>query len=796
MKRVLQILALATMHLCLYSQDNLNIEMVSFVAFDEPGNDVWGYVDENGVEYAVVGTRNSTRIFSLEDPASPLQVALIPGDASTWRDFKTFGNFIYVTTDTGDDGVTIIDMTDAPNDIRSMAWTPTLTNENGDSAILETCHNLYIDENGICYLAGCNFQTGIIIVDVATDPLNPSILGYQSNAYAHDVFTQDDIMYTSDIFNGEFSIYDVSDKANPVLLGQATTTSNFTHNAWTNEDGTLLFTTDEVGDANVDAYDISDPTNIRRLDAFKPAATANQGVIPHNTHFINDYLVTSWYTDGIVITDVSSPDNMIQVGAFDTYDGPIGGFNGCWGAYPWLPSGLILASNISNAGGDNTGGLYVLDPNYERASQLRGTITDLDTGEPINMASIELATDDQIITNSDPAGQYRTGVAFTGLIDVTVSHPAYITQTVQVFVENGTVATLDLALEGKIAATILGSVRATADGSAIPFADYILFNEDNVFEGSANVEGQFMIELFQGDYTMITGAWGFSYNVQEISILESQDFTVELERGYQDDFVFNNGWEVSGDAQRGAWELGEPNGTTFQGVSANPDVDAPNDLGIQAYVTGNGGGNAGADDVDNGSTTLTSPPMDLSSFNNPNFHFSYWFFNEGGNSTPNDVLTVQIGNGTEVFEILFDTLSSPAWRSIENFSLDGLLALTDNMTISITTSDFQGTGHLVEAGFDAFLVTDGAITSSEDFIAAEKIAISPNPFTNEIQVDWDKSNSGTATLWSENGREVMSFNLTNGKNLINIPEKLPPGLYILKVVDKENKIYLNKIIKI
>ena len=58
-------------------------------------------------------------------------------------------------------------------------------------------------------------------------------------------------------------------------------------------------------------------------------------VIPHNSHFINDYIVTSYYRDGVTVHDVANKGNMVEVGNFDTSPSFSGdGFNGCWGVYP------------------------------------------------------------------------------------------------------------------------------------------------------------------------------------------------------------------------------------------------------------------------------------------------------------------------------------------------------------------------------------------------------------------------------------------------------------------------------
>jgi hypothetical protein len=46
------------------------------------------------------------------------------------------------------------------------------------------------------------------------------------------------------------------------------------------------------------------------------------------------------------------------IGFYDTYQGPAGnGYEGCWGVYPYLPSGNIIASDVNE-------GLFVLKLNY------------------------------------------------------------------------------------------------------------------------------------------------------------------------------------------------------------------------------------------------------------------------------------------------------------------------------------------------------------------------------------------------------------------------------------------------
>jgi choice-of-anchor B domain-containing protein len=209
---------------------------------------------------------------------------------------------------------------------------------------------------------------GAMIFDLNSNPENPTLLGNYSGSYFHDGMVRGDTLFDGAIYNGEFSVVDVSDKSNPVLLATQSTPSNFTHNCWISDDGNTLFTTDEVSGAYVTSYDVSSLNDIEELDRIQ-AWSSDTDVIPHNTHVDGDFLITSYYTDGVSVVDASNPSNLIEVGYYDTSTGYSGsGFNGAWGTYPFLPSRNILVSDIEN-------GLYVLEPKYTNASFLEGYVT-------------------------------------------------------------------------------------------------------------------------------------------------------------------------------------------------------------------------------------------------------------------------------------------------------------------------------------------------------------------------------------------------------------------------------------
>ena len=60
-------------------------------------SDVWGYTDETGIEYAIVGYRYGTFIYDVSsDPENPALIIDIKGpsegDYYFHRDYKTYGN--------------------------------------------------------------------------------------------------------------------------------------------------------------------------------------------------------------------------------------------------------------------------------------------------------------------------------------------------------------------------------------------------------------------------------------------------------------------------------------------------------------------------------------------------------------------------------------------------------------------------------------------------------------------------------------------------------------------------------
>lgn len=428
----------------LTAQDN--ISLLSQVTFDENLSNVWGWTSGDGSEYVILGTFDGTYLIDISDPASPVELQFIDGSNSTWRQIAEWNGYAYVVNETAD-GLLCIDLHDLPG-------TADYTFSDGGAGLVEA-HQVWADENGIVYVFGSNLYGGsTVMFDASADPMDPVFLGATDTWYVHHGFARGDTLYESNIYQGHFSVWDVSDKSLPVLLATEVTPGSFTHNVVPSDDGQYLFSTDEKNNGSLAAFDISELDDIQFLSEFRSEPGTNS--IPHYAWYKDGFVTTAWYKDGVVITDVSHPEYMVETGYYDTYPGSGSGFSGAWGVYPYFPSGVMAVSDISE-------GLFMLDPEYVPASFLEGLVSDEGTGLPLFGASIEIEGLPDASVSSGLSGNYLTGIANEGLFIVTVSAAGYADFTTTVSLNSGSTTVLDVALEPVTESCEAPSILATLD---------------------------------------------------------------------------------------------------------------------------------------------------------------------------------------------------------------------------------------------------------------------------------------------------------------------------------------------
>lgn len=775
------------------AQGQLNTELLSSIQYSVESNDVWGYVAPDGTEYALAGLNNGVSIVSLADPTNALEVAFIPGQNSIWRDIKTFGEYAYVVADQGGttEGLTVIDLRQLPDTATANHWTPEIEG----LGQLNRCHNLYIDEQGYAFLAGCNINGGgILYIDVFSNPGNPVFVNNGPAIYSHDVFVQRDTMYTSDL--GPLRIYDVADKDNTQLLAEQLTPFQFTHNAWVTEDGRTVFTTDEKANAPVTAYDISDLPEVTELDQFRPVATLGTNVIPHNVHVWQNWLIISYYTDGGIVVDATRPHNLIEVANFDTFFGGGAGFEGSWGAYPFLPSGNVLLTDI-------TWGLHVVGVNYVQACWLEGTVTDAQTGFPLNGVTVDILAEQPNTELSGLTGDYATGLATAGTYQVVYAKEGYFPDTLTVELANGVLSLHDVALQPAGLFAVSGLVVEEGTGFSAAHARVVFESGTARHEVLADATGSFTVpEIHAGVYDLYVGAWGFQERILEDFVLSNNTgIYIPLQRGYKDDFLLDLGWEtvVQEGVTRGSWDLGEPIGSfRINGAVASPEFDNPDDLGVGCYVTRNIHGNVEQGDVDGGNILLTSPAMDLSRYDSPILSYQAFFYNEAGNGMPNDTLWVRLMNSTDTVLLEAITESGGQWRDSVFFRVSDYLPLDDSIRIQFETGDKQP-GHLVEAAVDVFAVNEEVIVATRQPVRTVQWRVAPNPFRDFFRVTYQLEGFGRRArleLRNLQGRVMATHWSAAREGSWELSPDLPAGMYLLQCWDGNRLLATEKVLKV
>ncbi len=408
-------------------------------------NDIWGWEDGSGNEYALVGLENGFSCVDVTNPSSPVEEFFISDINSIWRDIKTWGDYAYITTE-ANAGLLIVDLTDLTG---NTYWhVSQFTNSTtGSSISFTSAHNIYIDENGIAYIfaprnnGSSVANSGAVFLDVNANATIPEYLGEWTGQYIHDGMARGDTMYAGCIYAGKLFVVDVSNKSNPQTLGSVSTPNTFTHNAWVSDDGNYVFTTDEQSDAYLAAYDITNISNIQEVDRIQSNPGSNS--IPHNTHVDGNFLITSYYRDGTTVHDITYPNHMIQVAYYDSYTGSGNGFNGCWGTYPFLSSGNIISSYRDSYNGK--GVLHIYGRAFQQACYLSGNVIDGTNGNNISSADVTILST-TTFAQTNIVGDYQTAVVDSGTFLVVFSKNGYISDTLQVSLTNGVMTILDATL--------------------------------------------------------------------------------------------------------------------------------------------------------------------------------------------------------------------------------------------------------------------------------------------------------------------------------------------------------------
>jgi len=321
----------------------------------------WGWVQTaKNKEYAIIGSSSKTYFVDITNPLVPVicDSVLNKHAGCTWRELKTYQNYCYIVSDdAAPNTFQIIDMKYLPDSVHVV---------HDGTTYFERGHTCWVDGNKL-YVGGQTSASSVLsnmcVYSLAT-PTAPLLLrtlsdDYPSINYVHDMFVRNDTVYAS-AGNQGLHVFKFDTGTNTfTLLGSFTgyPEAGYNHaSSLTTNGNTLVFCDEVPTGVSIKVADVSNLASIVMSSTVEP--NSNVEFVAHNPYVINNkYAYVSCYQDGLYLYDISNPNAPFIAGFFDSY--PQGGANfsnnygassyrGNWGAYPFLPSGVIIVNDMQN----------------------------------------------------------------------------------------------------------------------------------------------------------------------------------------------------------------------------------------------------------------------------------------------------------------------------------------------------------------------------------------------------------------------------------------------------------------
>ncbi len=474
------------------AQDVLNVEVFANVKLtDDRYSGSWSYVDTTGAEYALLGAKSGTSFFNIDDPNNVTELDFVSGPVTNWREITVIGHYAYVVTDVSDTGhgMQVIDLSYLPDSVHLVTtYAETFTKGHIIQKDIDS-------EDPYVYINGTSTTQGVHILDVS-NPAFPIEVGlYVPGYYIHDCHVRGNLLFAAAFHMGQMDIVDISDKTNPTLITVLHYGGSNTHSSSLSEDGKYLFIADEKNGNPARIWNIEDLQNPFEVAQY----SANLAALVHNPYILGDFCHIAHNTEGFRVLDIADPTLPVEVGFYDTYLGPSGGFFGLWSACPYFPSGKII-------GGDRHNGLYVWEFNQTRAGRFYGITRDSFTKEVLlNAEIIVLETQDTL--PADLQGNFKFG-GLEGAYNLIFNAFGYQQKMVPVTLLEGDSLLLDIEmvpenLDAIITGIVLDSFTlepiANAEIEIVELAQQI-FTDDF---------GNFEKLLSAGDYSLIITATNY-----------------------------------------------------------------------------------------------------------------------------------------------------------------------------------------------------------------------------------------------------------------------------------------------
>ncbi|MCE9618998.1 MAG: choice-of-anchor B family protein [Planctomycetes bacterium] len=614
------------------------------------GNDVWGYVSPSGREYALMGLSNGTGFVEVTNPGSASIVSFKTGPTSMWRNLKTYKTYAYAVSE-GGGGIQVFDLSQIDNGI--VTELPSVTTGGATAT-----HTMIINtQTGYLYRMGGS-TNGIRVYNLEPNPASPAYVSAWNPKYTHDgvvyhwttgPYAGKEIFFACGGTNGGntntgLDILDITNKASITVIGRFTySQAAFCHQVWLSEDRQYAYINDELDEDNFGVNSRGIIVNISNLAAPVSAGTYTTGVtsIDHNEYVKGNLLHCSNYTSGIRLFDISTPSTPVQVAWFDTYPNddasPASTFNGLWSNYPYLPSGIILGSDIER-------GLFVWKIGQEPAT------VSYPEGQPAYF---------------NPTGQ-RVAVQVATTAGYTVTPGGVVLTTT---VGANSTATTMLPEGGGLYAV---NSPPTPCGEPVSWSISVTTNDPVDLH-----------DPLAGSYSA-TSALGTQVTVDQTFEANATGWVIG---GTADGTV----------ATSGIWVWADPVGTSAQ--PENDHTTSGVKCFVTGNATAGAGD--GTNDIDGGQTTLTSPLLSVSGLTDPYVSYWRWYSNDKGAGPNEDNMPIYISGNNGANWVLLESVTENAndWVQKQFRVADFVTVTAAGIKLKFVARDIIN-GSLVEAAID------------------------------------------------------------------------------------------------
>jgi choice-of-anchor B domain-containing protein len=265
----------------------------------------------------------------------------------------------YITNETSNYpfAVTALDVSD-PTSPRVLGGVPTV-----DTGV---AHTVWLD--GSLLALASQVTDAIHLYDVS-NPSSPVALSsiHALNATAHDIHVREGRLFGSYMGlsagqEAELVMAGVDDPAHPTVMARVYYPGAvLTHSSWLTGNGQILYVTDEMVNAPVRIFDVSDFSRPVLVGTYQPRL----GTIPHHFHVRDGrFAYLSHYKHGVEVVDISDPLRPRLVGFYDTHMGVDADpgvargslslshekegflYEGVWGV-DWTNDGRIVVSDMN-----------------------------------------------------------------------------------------------------------------------------------------------------------------------------------------------------------------------------------------------------------------------------------------------------------------------------------------------------------------------------------------------------------------------------------------------------------------